>query len=166
MDQQGRERAPVQRSERLTAQLSTMSRPGLITFAAVMMFALGGFHVLLAISEFANSTWALSRLDIVLFIQILIIWGIIDLIIGLIALFGGVSIFRGGDFGWVVGFVFATMAIIRWLFYIPVSPGLAGGVIVLNALVIYGLCKHLDYFDSTRLSAPGLGIQGARGVKT
>ena len=115
-----------------------------------MMFALGGFHVLLAISEFANSTWALSRLDIVLFIQILIIWGIIDLIIGLIALFGGVSIFRGGDFGWVVGFVFATMAIIRWLFYIPVTPVLAVVVVVLNAFVIYGLGKHLDYFDEAR----------------
>src|SRR5829696_4025336 len=148
MDQQGRERAPVQRSERLTAQLSTMSRPGLITFAAVMMFALGGFHVLLAISEFANSTWALSRLDIVLFIQILIIWGIIDLTIGLIALFGGVSIFRGGDFGWLVGFVFATVGIIRWLFYIPVSPVLAVVIVALNGLVIYGLGKHMDYFQA------------------
>src|SRR5215216_4866862 len=150
VDQQGRGITPEQQSDPLAAQLSTMSRPGLITFAAVMMFALGGFHVLLAISEFANSTWALSRLDIVLFIQILIIWGIIDLIIGLIALFGGVSIFRGGDFGWVVGFVFATMAIIRWLFYIPVTPVLAVVVVVLNAFVIYGLGKHLDYFDAAR----------------
>ena len=161
--EQDRERTPEQPRERLTqpstqddrrsdpaVQSPTMWRPGLITFAAVMMFALGGFHVLLAISEFANSTWVLSRLDTVLFNQVLIIWGIIDLIIGLIALFGGASIFRGREFGWVVGFVFATMALIRWLFYIPTSPVLAVVIIVLNALVIYGLGKHLDYFDAAR----------------
>ena len=131
-------------------QTPAMWRPGLVTFAAILLFALGGFHILLAISEFANSTWVLDRLDVELFIPILIIWGIIDLIIGLIALFGGFSIFRGGAFGWVVGFVFATMGIIRWLFYVPVSPVLAVVVIVLNSLVIYGLGKHLDYFDEAR----------------
>jgi hypothetical protein len=131
-------------------QAPTMLRPGLITFAAVMMFALGGFHVLLAISEFASSTWVLGRLDIVLVVEILIFWGIVDLIIGLIALFGGVSIFRGGDFGWVVGFVFATVGLIRWLFYVPVAPVLAVVIIALNALIIYGLGKHLDYFDAAR----------------
>ena len=64
----GRERME-QQSERLTG----MGRPGLVTFAAVMVFALGGFHVLLAISEFARSTWVLSRLDIELLIPILFI---------------------------------------------------------------------------------------------
>ena len=74
-----------QQSERLTG----MGRPGLVTFAAVMMFTLGGFHVLLAISEFARSTWVLSRLDIELLIPSLILWGFIDLLIGLIAVYAG-----------------------------------------------------------------------------
>src|SRR5215204_6006576 len=94
-------------------QPSTMGRPGLVTYAAIMLFALGGFHLLVTISEFADSTWVLSRLDIELFIPILFIWGVIDLVVGVIALFGGVSIFRGGDFGWIMGFVFATLGIIR-----------------------------------------------------
>jgi hypothetical protein len=163
MVEQGRERTPEQPRERLTAQESMqgdarsnlayqaptmMLRPGLVTFAAVMMLALGGFHVLLAISEFASSTWVLSRLDIELFIPILIIWGVIDLVVGVIALFGGVSIFRGGDFGWIMGFVFATLGIIRWLLYIPVSTVLAVVIVVLNGLVIYGLGKHMDYFQA------------------
>ena len=162
MVEQDRERTPEQPRERLTAQESmqgdarsnlayqapTILRPGLVTFAAIMMLALGGFHVLLAISEFASSTWVLSRLDIELFIPILLIWGVIDLTIGLIALFGGVSTFRGGDFGWLVGFVFATVGIIRWLFYIPVSPVLAVVIVALNGLVIYGLGKHMDYFQA------------------
>ena len=84
-----------QQSERLTG----MGRPSLVTFAAVMMIALGGFHVLLAMSEFARSTWVLSRLDIELFIPSLILWGFIDLLIGLIAVYAGRSILRGGTFG-------------------------------------------------------------------
>ena len=134
-----------QQSERLTG----MGRPSLVTFAAVMMFALGDFHVLLAISEFANSTWVLSRLDIELFIPILLIWGIVDLIIGAIALYAGFSILSGGKFGWFMGYTFATVGIIRWLFYIPVAPVLAVAVIVLAMLVIYGLVKHTDYFQTS-----------------
>src|SRR5215218_8835704 len=134
-----------QQSERLTG----MRRPSLVTFAAVMMFALGGFHVLLAMSEFARSTWVLSRLDIELFIPSLILWGFIDLLIGLIAVYAGRSILSGGKFGWFMGYTFATVGIIRWLFYIPVAPVLAVAVIVLAMLVIYGLVKHTDYFQTS-----------------
>src|SRR5215217_8565530 len=147
MEQQpGRERTPEQPGERLTRSSSTqddgrtnasgysptMRRPDLVTFAAIIMFTLGCFHVLLAISEFANSTWVLSRLDIELFIQSLIIWGIFDLVIGLVALFAGASILRGGAFGWITGYAFAALGVIKWLFYIPASPVLAVVVIVLD----------------------------------
>ena len=119
-----------------------MGRPGLLTYAAIMMFVLGGFHILLAISEFANSTWAQSRLDIEVFIPILFIWGIVDLIIGSLAVYAGRSILRGGTFGFIAGFTFAGLGIVRWLIHIPVSPVLAVVVIALNALVLYGLVEH------------------------
>src|SRR5215204_5599379 len=134
MVEQSRERTP------------TMGRPGLVTFAAIMMFVLGSFHVLLSISEFANSTWVLSRLDIELFLPILFIWGIIDLIIGSTAVIAGFSILRGGGFGLFTGFVFAALGALRWLFYIPV---LAVVIIALDALVLYGLSEHSDYFQRT-----------------
>ena len=137
MVQQSRERTP------------TMRRPGLLTYAAIMMFVLGGFHILLAISEFANSTWELSRLDIQLVIPILFIWGIVDLIIGSLAVYAGFSLLRGGTFGLATGFIFASLGIIRWLFYIPVAPVLAVAIIVLAMLVIYGLVKHTDYFQTS-----------------
>ena len=127
----------------------TMRRPGLVTLAAIMLFALGGFHLLVAISEFADSTWMLSRLDIQLFIPILLIWGVIDLLIGSIALYAGFSILSGGTFGWIMGYTLATIGIIRWLFYIPVAPVPAVVVIVLGVLVIYGLVKHADYFQTS-----------------
>jgi hypothetical protein len=129
-----------QRRERLTGR----GRPGLLTFAAVMMFALGGFHILLAVSEFARSTWVLSRLDIELFIPILFVWGILDLIIGALALYAGFSILRGGAFGLLAGLGFAMLGVIRWLFYIPVSPVLAVVIIALDVLVIYGLTRYYE----------------------
>jgi hypothetical protein len=132
--EQSRERTPT-----------TMGRPGLLTYAAIMMFVLGGFHILLAISEFANSTWVLSRLDIELFIPILLIWGIVDLIIGSLAVYAGVSLLRGGTFGLATGYIFSMLGVIRWLFYIPVAPVLAVVVIVLDLLVIYGLVENAEY---------------------
>jgi hypothetical protein len=136
MVEQSRERTPT-----------TTGRPGLLTYAAIMMFVLGGFQILLAFSEFANSTWVLTRLDIEMFIPILFIWGIIDLVVGAIALYAGFSILRGSAMGLITGFVFAAFGAIRWLFYIPVSPVLAVVVIALDALVIYGLSEHSDYFQ-------------------
>ena len=32
-------------------------RPGLVTFAAIMMFLLGGFEVVWSLTEFANAAW-------------------------------------------------------------------------------------------------------------
>ena len=133
MEQQSRERTPT-----------TTRRPGMVTFAAAVMFALGGFHVLLAISEFARSTWVLSRLDVELFIPILVVLGILDLIIGAMALYAGFSILRGGAFGLITGLAFAVLGIIRWLFYIPVSPVLAVVIIALDILIIFGLIKDYE----------------------
>ena len=133
MEQQSRERTPT-----------TTGRPGWLTYAAVMMFVLGGFHILLAISEFADSTWVLSRFDVELFIQILFIWGIVDLIIGALALYAGFSILRGGAFGLLAVLAFAVLGIIRWLFYIPVSPVLAVVIIALDILIIFGLIKDYE----------------------
>src|SRR5215208_8451473 len=90
---------------------------------------------------------AQSRLDIEVFIPILFIWGIVDLVIGAIAVYAEVSILRGGMFGYIAGFTFAGLGIVRWLIHIPVSPVLAVVVIALNALVLYGLVEHEDYYS-------------------
>jgi hypothetical protein len=128
------------------------------------MFVVGGFHILLAMSEFARVAWVPSSLGTVPIIQALVFWGIIDLIIGFIALYAGASILRGGMFGWVVGYTFAALGIIRWLFYIPLSPVLAVVIIVLDVLIIYGLAKHSDYSQAI-WCVSGFVEQGARGTQ-
>jgi uncharacterized membrane protein len=76
-----------------------------------------------------------------------VFWGILDLIIGIIALYAAIDILRGGTYGLIVGYLFAVVGAIRWLFVIPAAPVLAVVVIALCVMVIYGLAKHSDYFE-------------------
>ena len=77
-----------------------------------------------------------------------VFYGILDTIIALIALIAGIDILRGGTYGLIVGYIFAVMGAIRWLFVIPAAPVLAVVVIALCVMVIYGLAMHSDYSES------------------
>ena len=74
---------------------TTSKRPGLVTFAAIMMFVLGGFSVVWAIEEFVNAAW-LSDVSSGLFGKNLFIWGITDSLVAIVSIFAGWSILRGG----------------------------------------------------------------------
>jgi len=117
----------------------------MLTFAAVMMFIVAGFSILLAFTEFAGTGWWVTASGDLVYANF-VFWAIIDLIIAIIALYAGADILRGGNFGLVVGYLFAGIGLIRWLFYIPVAPVLSVVIVALCALVIYGLAKHSDYF--------------------
>jgi hypothetical protein len=67
--------------------------------------------------------------------------------LALLALIAGIDILRGGTFGFVMGYLFAVIGAIRWLFVIPAAPVLAVVVIALCVMVIYGLAKYSDYFE-------------------
>ena len=69
-------------------------------------------------------------------------------IIALIALYAGIDLLRGGTFGVVMGYLFAGLGAIRWLFVIPVAPILSVVVIALCVMVIYALATHPDYSQS------------------
>ena len=74
-----------------------------------------------------------------------VIWGILDSIIAIIALYAGIDLLERRDFGRGVGYVFAVVGAIRWLFVIPAAPVLAVVVVALCVLVIYGLAQDSDY---------------------
>jgi hypothetical protein len=120
-------------------------RPGILTFAAVMMFIVAGFSVLLAITEFAGTGWWVTASGDLVYANF-VFWAVVDSIIAIIALYAGADILRGGDFGLVTGYVFAGIGLVRWLFYIPITPVLSVVIVTLCAMVIYGLAKHSDYF--------------------
>jgi len=119
-------------------------RPGVLTFAAVVMFIIAGFEALTALLAFAGTGWWVSASGDLVYAN-LVFWGIVDSIIALIALYSGIDLLRGGTYGFVMGYLFAGLGAIRWLFVIPAAPVLAVAVIALCVMVIYGLAKHSDY---------------------
>jgi hypothetical protein len=118
----------------------------MLTFAAVMMFVVAGFEALAALFAFAGTGWWVTDMGNLVYAN-LVLWGIVDLVIALIALYAGIDILRGGAYGLIVGYLFAVVGAIRWLFVIAAAPVLAVVVIALCVMVIYGLAKYSDYFE-------------------
>jgi hypothetical protein len=123
-------------------------RPGMVTFAAVMMFLVAGFEALSALLAFAGTGWWVTEAGNLVYAN-LVLWGIVDLIIALIALYAGIDLLRGGTYGLVMGYLFAGLGAVRWLFVIPAAPVLAVVVIALCVMVIYGLAKYSEQLEST-----------------
>jgi hypothetical protein len=130
------------------ARALTHRRPGMVTFAAVMMFVVAGLEALSALLAFAGTGWWVTEAGNLVYANF-IFWGFLDLIIALIALYAGIDLLRGGTYGLVMGYLFAGLGAVRWLFVIPAAPVLAVVVIALCVMVIYGLAKYSEQLEST-----------------
>jgi hypothetical protein len=142
---------------RTASPLAATRRPGLVTFAAVMMFVLAGFQLVWALVEFSNAHYLSTATPYGDFSGYLWAWGVFDLLLAVVIAIAGVSLLRGGVYGQIVGLVVACISAIRWFFYIPAEPWMALAVIGIDILIIYGLVVHTDYFgsagDTTRAGA-------------
>jgi hypothetical protein len=123
-------------------------RPGMVTFAAIIMFMVAGFEALSAILAFAGTGWWVTDAGNLVYANF-VLWGVLDLLIALIALYAGINLLRGGAFGISMGYLFAGLGAIRWLFVIPAAPILAVVVIALCVMVIHALATHPEYSQST-----------------
>ena len=123
-------------------------RPGMVTFAAIMMFMVAGFEAVSALRAFAGTGWWVTDAGNLVYANF-VLWGILDLLIALIALYAGIDLLRGGTFGITMGYLFAVLGAIRWLFVIPAAPILAVVVIALCVMIIYALAQYSDYSQST-----------------
>jgi hypothetical protein len=119
-------------------------RPGMLTFAAVVMFMVAGFEALAALLAFAGTGWWVTDTGNLVYANF-VLWGIVDSIIALIALYASIDLLRGGGFGRAMAYVFAVVGAIRRLFVIPATQVLAVVVIALCVMVIYALATHSDY---------------------
>jgi hypothetical protein len=137
----GRTEGPV------VTRAATHRRPGILTFAAIMIFVVAGFEALSALLAFAGTGWWVTDMGNLVYANF-VFWGIVDSIIALIALYAGIDLLRGGTFGRAMGYLFAIVGAIRWLFVIPAAPILAVVIIALCVMVIYALAKDSDYVDA------------------
>jgi hypothetical protein len=81
---------PMERSGGTVAR-----RPGMVTFAAVIMFVVAGFEVLSAILAFAGTGWWATASGDLVYANF-VFWGILDLIIAALAVYAGADLLRGG----------------------------------------------------------------------
>ena len=123
-------------------------RPGMVTFAAIMMFMVAGFEALSALLAFAGTGWWVTDAGNLVYANF-VLWGVLDLLIALIALYSGIDLLRGGTFGIAMGYLFAVLGAIRWLFVIPAAPILSVVIIALCVMIIYALAQYSDYLQST-----------------
>jgi hypothetical protein len=130
-----------------STQVPATRRPGMITFAAFMMFLLGGFQFTWALVEFANAAW-ISANVYGSFGGYLWLWGILDVIFAAAALYAGYDLLRGGAFGQIFAVLIAGFSAIRWFFYLPAAPWVAIVIIAVDILIIYGIVSNSDYFST------------------
>jgi hypothetical protein len=118
---------------------------GRYTFAAVIMAILGFFLILAAINEWADSRWLAERTYGLFTANNLVWWGVVDFILGVIALYAAYSLWHAGASGAVIAMVWAIFAVVRWIWYIPAQPWLSLLIIGLSIGVIYTLCKDPEF---------------------
>jgi hypothetical protein len=137
--------------------VEVLSRPGLVTFAAVMMFVLAGFQLVFAIDEFASAAWVAANVYGALGGP-LWAWGIIDLALAAVAAYAGYDLLRGGSFGRIFGLIIASFSAVRWFFYLPAAPLLAIVVIAVDVVIIYGLATNTEYFKAAEMGRRGAAV--------
>lgn len=116
-------------------------RPAGLTFAAIVLLAIGGARIISAIYYFADSNRLSDAADGP-FAHHLVYWGIWDLMIAALALAGGFSLLKGNELGFVLGYTFGGLLIVQSLLLIAASPWYAFAALLLASVIIYVLAAN------------------------
>jgi hypothetical protein len=107
-----------------------------VTFGGIMLIIAGSFNLLDGIVALVNDSY--YRVDELLFAD-LSAWGVWWLVLGTIQLGTGFAVLAGRSWGMLLGIGLASINALTALMFIGVYPGWAIAVMVVDALVIYGL---------------------------
>ena len=132
--------------------LAGLRRPGSLTFVAVVLISVGCLRVISAIYYFANSA-RVNNLTFGAFGHHLFLWGLWDLVIAVLALWGGWSLLSGNTFGRLIGFVWAGLVLIQSFMILGSAPWFGFASLILAVLVIYALAVTSDWKDTATSSA-------------
>ena len=131
-----------------TQAYSGLNRPGWLTFAAVVMFAVGFLRIISAIYYFADSA-RVANVGQGAFGDNLFLWGLWDLIVAALALWAGYSLLSGNTFGRVIGYIWAIVVIVESFLILQYAPWYGAATLTLAVLVIYALSSTSEWRDPT-----------------
>jgi hypothetical protein len=132
----------------MSQAMTALKRPGWLTFAAVVMFAVAGLRVISGIAYLADSS-KVADLSNGLFGDDLLWWGLWDLLIAALAFFAGYSLLSGNTYGRVFGYIWAIVVIIQSFLILSYAPWFGFAAIGLAVLVIYALSVTDEYSART-----------------
>jgi hypothetical protein len=124
--------------------LDGLRRPGWLTFAAVVLFAVGFLRIISAIYYFADSA-RVADVSHGAFGDNLFLWGLWDLLIAVLAFWGGWSLLGGNTFGRVVGYVWAIAVIVQSFLILEFAPWFGFATLILATLVIWALSATSEW---------------------
>ena len=131
-----------------TQAYDRLNRPGWLTFAAIVMFAVGSLRVISALYYFADSA-RIANVRAGALGNHLFLWGLWDLAIALLAFWAGYSLLSGSTFCRVVGYIWAIMVIVESFLMLQYAPWFGFGTLILATLVIYALSSTSEWRDTT-----------------
>jgi hypothetical protein len=136
-----------------TDMYSRLNRPGWLTFAAVVLFAVGILRFISAIYYFADSS-RIADVSQGALGDHLFLWGLWDAIIAVLALWAGYSLLTGSTFGRVIGYIWAISVIVESFLLLEWAPWYGTATLVLATLVIYALSSTSGWRESPGAPAP------------
>jgi hypothetical protein len=130
-----------------TQAYSGLNRPGWLTFAAVVMFAVGFLRFISAIYYFADSA-RIANVGAGAFGNHLFLWGLWDLVIAFLAIWAGWSLLSGNTFGRVIGYAWAILVIVESFMLLGYAPWYGFGSLILATFVIYALSTTAEWRET------------------
>ena len=132
---------------------------GRAVFVAILLLIAGTLNIIYGIGAIADANFWVGENHFVL--GNLHTWGWVTLIIGVIQLFAGFSLFTGGTYGRVIGIIAASLgALVALLAVGGAYPFWALGVFAICLWCIHGLVVYGEPLEEERL--PG-GSDAPRG---
>jgi hypothetical protein len=124
------------------------TRPGWLTFAAIVMFAVGFARIMSGINYLGHGS-QINDLSQSIYGHHLWVWGVWDLILAGLAIAAGLSLLAGGGFGRVLGYIWAIWVIVQGFLVIGIAPWFSIAMIGLATLVIYALSSGSDLAEGS-----------------
>ena len=113
---------------------------GWVMFAGIMILIVAVLNIIYGFAAIDNSKFFVEDTKFIL--SDLNTWGWIILIIGVLQLFAGFSIWAGGEYGRWIGIITASVSAIGALLTIPGYPFWSLAIFAIDILIIYGLAAY------------------------
>ena len=113
---------------------------GWVMFAGIMILIVAVLNIIYGFAAIDNSKFFVEDTKFIL--SDLNTWGWIILIIGVLQLFAGFSIWAGGEYGRWIGIITASVSAIGALLTIPGYPFWSLAIFAMDILIIYGLAAY------------------------